>query len=61
MEEKTLNLKYKVDVFNENPIIYGIFRTYDDLNWEVLKVSTDFEQIQKEVEYLNLLPIYCGK
>lgn len=61
MEEKTLNLKYKVDVFNENPIIYGIFRTYDDLNWNVLKVSTDFEQIQKEVEYLNLLPIYCGK
>lgn len=61
MEEKTLNLKYKVDVFNENPIIYGIFRTYDDLNWNVLKVSTDFEQIQKEVEYLNLLPIYYGK
>jgi hypothetical protein len=60
MEEKA-NLKYKVDIFNENPIIYGIFRTYDDLNWEVLKVSTDFKQIQQEVKYLNLLPIYYGK
>lgn len=61
MEERALNLKYKVDIFNENPIIYGIFMTYDDLNWDVLKVSTDFEQIQKEVDYLNLLPIYYGK
>ncbi len=61
MEEKELNLKYKVDVFNENPLIYGIFKACDSLNWSVLKVSTDFEQIQKEVKYLNLLPIYYGK
>lgn len=61
MEAKEPILKYKVGVFNENPLIYGIFKANDDLNWEVLKVSTDFEQIQKEVEYLNLLPIYYGK